>query len=94
MKIIRSVFGITDMRKRSFTGWVSSLLTEHLGISFVRLRNEFRLERVEELLRATELPVQTIAEQNGFFNQSHFYRLYKEYFGRLPRQETGAASVT
>ena len=74
--------------------WVSSLLTEHLGISFVRLRNEFRLERVEELLRATELPVQTIAEQNGFFNQSHFYRLYKEYFGRLPRQETGAASVT
>ena len=66
---------------------ISSLLTEHLGISFVRLRNEFRLERIEELLQMTNLPVQTIAEQSGFFNQSYFYRTYKAYFGHLPREE-------
>lgn len=66
---------------------ISNLLSENVGKGFVDLRNEFRLERIEEMLSTTALPVQKIAEQCGFSNQTHFYRLYREHFGRLPRAE-------
>ena len=66
---------------------ISNLLTEQFGKSFVALRNEFRLEMIEQKLNSTDLPVQTIAEEYGFGNQTHFYRIYKEHFGKKPRQK-------
>ena len=64
---------------------ISNLLTEQFGKSFVAIRNEMRLEMAEKLLQTTNLPVQQIAEQVGVPNQTHFYKLYRAYFGRLPR---------
>lgn len=66
---------------------ISNLLTEQFGKSFVALRNEIRLELIDKKLRTTDLPVQEIAEQFGISNQTHFYRMYREYFGHLPRKE-------
>lgn len=66
---------------------ISNLLTEQFGKSFVALRNEIRLEMIEEKLNSTDLPVQMIAEEYGFGNQTHFYHIYKEHFGKKPRQK-------
>lgn len=62
------------------------ILYEHTGCGFVQLRNNFRLDLAEKRLNATNLPVKRIAEECGFSNYTQFYKLYKEYFGRFPRQ--------
>ena len=66
---------------------ISNLLTEQFGKSFVALRNEIRLEMIEEKLNTTDLPVQMIAEEFGISNQTHFYRMYREHFGKRPREK-------
>lgn len=69
------------------SNYISSLLGEHTGKSFVNLRNGFRMERAEKLLSSSDIPVREVAEQCGFTNITQFYKVYREYFGRLPRKE-------
>ena len=66
--------------------YISSLLVEHYGKSFVDIRNEFRMERAEKLLSSSDISVRDAAEQCGFTNITQFYKVYREYFGRLPRK--------
>jgi len=72
------------------SNYISSLLVEHTGKSFVTIRNGFRMERAEKLLSSTDIPVRDVAEQCGFTNITQFYKVYREYFGRLPRKENQA----
>lgn len=67
---------------------LSNILNETIGKGFVQLRNEFRLNIAENKLMSTNLPVRTIAEECGFTNVTHFYKVYKEYFGKLPRNQS------
>ncbi len=66
--------------------WLSTKIKRYTGKNFVQLRNEFRLLRVEEQLNLTTLAVKTVAEQCGFHDSTQFYRLYRSYFGRRPRE--------
>jgi AraC-like DNA-binding protein len=67
------------------TNHLSQMLTRRTGKGFVQLRNEFRLNNVEQMIKSTKLPVKVLAEEYGFSNTTHFYKLYKEYFGKYPR---------
>jgi len=66
--------------------YISRLFVEHTGKSFVTIRNEFRMERAEKLLSSSDIPVRDVAEQCGFSNITQFYKVHREYFGRLPRK--------
>lgn len=66
---------------------ISNILTEGVGRSFVQLRNEFRMELAEQYLSSTSLSVRSIAEECGFSNMNQFYKNYKNYYGRLPREQ-------
>lgn len=66
---------------------ISNILSENIGYGFVHLRNNFRLDLVERKLRTTSIPVKRIADECGFSNYTQFYKLYRSYFGRLPREE-------
>jgi len=68
------------------TSRISSLLAEHIGKSFIALRNEFRMEYAEKRLLNSTLPVKKIAEECGFANVTQFYKTYREHFGRFPRK--------
>lgn len=68
------------------SNYISNLLVEHTGKSFVTIRNEFRMERAEKLLSSSDIPVRDVAEQCGFTNITQFYKVYRDYFGRLPRK--------
>ncbi|MEM1220578.1 MAG: AraC family transcriptional regulator [Bacteroidota bacterium] len=45
-----------------------------------------RIERAQELLRTTTMPVRMVAEQSGFTDPQYFNRLFKRKLGQSPRQ--------
>jgi AraC-like DNA-binding protein len=67
---------------------LSNLLIENIGKGFVQLRNEFRLDLAKRKLFSTGQSVRSIADECGFTNITQFYKLYKDTFGKLPREES------
>lgn len=49
----------------------------------------FRLDRAAELLRATDLPVQEVADRLGFANPFHFARAFRRRHGTTPSAYRG-----
>jgi AraC-like DNA-binding protein/mannose-6-phosphate isomerase-like protein (cupin superfamily) len=72
-------FGYSESR-------ISGIISKSIGKSFLKLRNEFRIERAEHYLASTAIPVKMVAEDCGFVNMTQFYKLFRERFGRLPRE--------
>jgi AraC family transcriptional regulator len=44
-----------------------------------------RVERAQHLLKATNMPLASIALESGFANQSHLTRIFKRHLGLTPR---------
>ncbi|MGJ7032722.1 AraC family transcriptional regulator [Niabella hirudinis] len=55
------------------------------GLSPNQYHLELRLGKASELLRATSLPVQEIADQTGFETLFYFSRIFKKKFGQSPK---------
>jgi AraC family transcriptional regulator of arabinose operon len=64
----------------------SRLFRRHLGTTPQRFLEDRRLERACELLRATPLPVQEIAERCGFSSPFYFTARFTRRFGVAPRR--------
>ncbi|TDQ84618.1 AraC family transcriptional regulator with amidase-like domain [Dongia mobilis] len=60
-----------------------------LGRTPVAYHRELRLDQARRLLSQTALPVTEIALSCGFGSPSHFARLYRDRFGRLPNADRG-----
>ncbi len=55
------------------------------GISPTDYRNSIRIQKADELLASSLWTTELIAEELGFFDTSHFYRIYKKFTGHTPR---------
>lgn len=55
------------------------------GVSVTKYRNMLRIEKAQELLASSLWTTAMIAEQLGFYDVSHFYRVYKSVTGELPK---------
>ncbi|MGZ9583613.1 helix-turn-helix domain-containing protein [Paenibacillus marinisediminis] len=64
--------------------YVSRLFKEHTGQKFVDFLIEIRLQEAKRLLRETQIPVQTIAEQVGYTSAISFGRVFKKVTGYSP----------
>lgn len=64
---------------------LNALFTEHLGLSAFAFLREQRLHRGRELLLATDLPIQCIAERVGYRNGRDFATAFRALFGVSPR---------
>lgn len=69
--------------------YISTLLHRELGKSFSQLLLEQRMERAVALLQATTLPINEIAAMLGYSNSSNFYKAFREYFHKSPRDYLG-----
>lgn len=56
------------------------------GMSFSQKIQSMRMEEAKQLLLATEMTIQEIAEANGYHDRSHFSRNFKEYTGYTPKE--------
>ena len=68
------------------SAYLGRLFHESLGISMSQYINQTRVEKAEELLKSTALPVENIADKVGFSNSKYFYVVFKNICGKTPLQ--------
>ena len=66
--------------------YLSKLLKDYSGKSFMELLIETRLKNAERLLRTTNLKVNQIAEKVGYNNSTSFVRVFKKYYYLKPTE--------
>ena len=66
--------------------YVSSLLRRELGKSFSEILLETRMDRAVILLKGTTLSIEEISVILGYANTSHFYKAFRSFYGRTPRE--------
>lgn len=67
--------------------YLSNLIKEKSGSTFTELLNEKKLMKAQLLIQSTEMPINMIASEVGYSNNTYFYKKYKEYFQYLPGEE-------
>lgn len=66
--------------------YLSRILKQELGASFVSLVTMMRMEKATQLLGATDMPIVEIAERVGYVSQHYFSTAFKKMFGISPNQ--------
>lgn len=61
------------------------LFATHLGTTFLEQYRRIRLQQALRLLRQSPLSISEIAVATGFSSAGHFSRLFRETYGRAPR---------
>ncbi len=55
------------------------------GMCLTDYRNKLRVEKAKELLESSLWSISLIAQTLGFYDTSHFYRVYKKHTGETPK---------
>ena len=54
--------------------------------TFLEYLTSYRIERAEELLRQTDIPVREIAPRVGYTDANYFTKVFKKYVGVSPNR--------
>ena len=65
-------------------GYISDCFKKHMGITIMSYAKKIRIERAKVLLRTTNDSILDISLRLGFHDQSHFYRVFKNFTGVSP----------
>lgn len=68
--------------------YISALLPRETGKKFSEILTETRMRKAKMLLENTNLTIEKISEMLGFSATSNFYKAFKKYFGKTPKQIT------
>ncbi|NPC91504.1 response regulator [Bacillus sp. WMMC1349] len=66
--------------------YLSRMMKQELGMTFVQLLTEMRMQKAVYLLKTTTLPIHVIAEQTGYETQHYFSTVFKKTIGASPNQ--------
>ena len=66
--------------------YVSWIFKEISGRNFLDYLNDYRIKKVKELLISTDLTIEKIAEQTGFYSSNTLIRIFKKYESITPGQ--------
>lgn len=64
--------------------YVSRLIRQMTGQTFIQLLTTVRMENAEQLLRDTAMPVADIATAVGYESSEHFIRTFRKHTGHTP----------
>lgn len=62
----------------------SKVMTERMGRSFSEVLTQLRISRAKQLVAANEYNLSAIAQECGFFDQSHLSRTFRKVTGMSP----------
>ncbi|HZG86880.1 response regulator [Paenibacillus sp.] len=68
------------------SAYLSSLFKQELGVNFLDYVHQFRIEKAKALLQSTDLKIQAVAREVGYFDEAHFTKTFKKWTGMLPSQ--------
>ncbi|MFS0778099.1 helix-turn-helix domain-containing protein [Neobacillus sp. 3P2-tot-E-2] len=80
-----SLYELAEQLNQSHYG-LSKTIKKATSRTFKELLQERRLDKAKELLQGSDLPITIIVEQVGYDNISYFYRIFKEKYGRTPKE--------
>lgn len=64
--------------------WLGTAYSHFTGEGILEAAARFRVERAARLLRETDMPYITVADDAGFCDQSHMTRTFRRILGRAP----------
>ncbi len=67
-------------------GYLSSLFHSETGRTVTEYVTHVRMETAANLLRSTQLQIQTVAQHCGITDVNYFSKVFKKHFGMTPRQ--------
>ncbi|ENH98016.1 hypothetical protein J416_02194 [Gracilibacillus halophilus YIM-C55.5] len=79
LEVLASVLHVSSV-------YLSRMIKRELGISYVHLLTNLRIQRAKELLRKTDLSIREIAEYVGYDSQHYFSNTFKKITGTSPKQ--------
>lgn len=56
------------------------------GDSYTNYRNKLRIKKAEELLSDSMWTINAISQVLGFYDTSHFYKIYRKFTGKVPNR--------
>lgn len=65
---------------------LSKMIKKATNFTFKELLQEKRLNKAKELLDRSQIPITEIVEEVGYDNISYFYRIFKNKYGKTPKQ--------
>lgn len=66
--------------------YLSALFSKKMGLTFRDYLRTLRINHAKKLIQETNLSVNEIAEQSGFKDSTHFFRVFKSVTGVTPRK--------
>lgn len=66
-------------------GYLGAMFRSAEGVSVMEYVNDIRVKEAAELLANSRLNISAIMEKCGFFNESNFYRQFKQRYGVTPK---------
>ena len=66
--------------------YLSRLISEEFGVGFQKLITDIRMEKMESLVRYTDLFMEEIADRVGYKNAVMVYKLFREKYQMTPSQ--------
>lgn len=77
---------LVDVAEASFVspGYLSTIIKENYGDSYISILTKIRIEKAQELLRETHFSVKTVGEQVGYLDAMYFNRVFKRNVGCTP----------
>lgn len=91
----RQQFTVTDLARSAgvHPAQVARAFRAHMGCSVGEFQRRLRIEWAMIQLQQSESPLHAIARDAGFFDQSHFCRVFGRHVGTSPGQFRRGASV-
>lgn len=65
---------------------LAKLIKKECNLTFKELVKEVRIKKISELLLSSNLSINDLAEEVGFCNSSHFYKIFKGKYGISPKE--------
>ncbi|MGP0586832.1 response regulator [Paenibacillus timonensis] len=66
--------------------YLGQLFRKETGVSFAGYVNRYRIEQAKRLLRETNLKVNQVAREVGYWEVAYFYRQFRKYVGVSPME--------
>jgi len=69
------------------------IFRNELGMTPIKYRNEIRVEKAAEILRASDITLEDVAERCGFNSVTYFRETFREYTGLTPTEYRNIVSA-
>jgi len=66
--------------------YLSHLFKKHTGQNFMKYLTDYRISKAKELLKTTEMKINTIGSMVGYKQTSYFCTIFRNYTGVTPAQ--------